>query len=209
MYLILVCQLCDPEGEVHVSTESLSKLEGTSIADLAAMSDSMQSYIRSSTVEARKAAVENMGAQGPLMRRLFPNQLQRENNRIAIEGVRQVAQAKAELLGLYMTTQIEIAKKKADALVAAQGMQIQTTLVSFADEQMRLLSKTLNSSRSEFLAQIAPKLDEVENYKKYPVLYDRAAAAVEHHIESYFENCRILLDGFTASLSNKVSQITK
>jgi hypothetical protein len=190
-------------------TQQLSKLEGTSIADLAAVSDSMQSYIRSSTAEVRKAAVENMGQQSPLMRRLFPNQLQRENNRLAIEGVRQVAQAKAELLGLYMSTQIEIAKKKADALVAAQGMQIQTTLVRFADEQMQLLSSTLNNSRSLFLAEMAPKLDELDNYKKYPVLYDPAAESIEHHIQSYFENCRILLDGFTASLSNKVSQITK
>jgi hypothetical protein len=186
--------------------QQLSKLDETSVSELTAVSGAMQTYIQSSTVEARQNAVELLGQQGKVMRRLFPNELTRTQNQIAIAGMRQVAEGKAELLGLYMRTQIEIAKKQADALIAAQGIRIATILARYADEQFSELSQTLMESQSRFRREMKPRLQELDEYKDFPELRDPSYNAILHHIETYFSSCESLLNRFKAALDNKVNK---
>jgi hypothetical protein len=122
--------------------------------------------------------------------------------------MREVAESQSHLLGLYTTTQIELAKIKADALIAAQGMQTKTVLARFADEKMRDLSSTLNRSQQAFMASMRPQFEDLERYTDIPELHKPAYEAIVHHIEVYFETTQRLLDGFSAALNKRVGETT-
>ncbi len=189
-----------------VTSDSLSQMPEASIVDLTQVSEGMQQYIRASSAEAQTAAMEALEHRG-VMRRLFPTAIEREKQRIAVGAMRQLAQSKQELLALYTATQIEIAKKRADALIAAQGMDMQAQLTVFAATKIDQLNTTLNGSRTKFMAAMDPQYDEIERYKHRPQMYDRAAQSIGMQIDTYFDSTAMLLQGFTDSLNSRVAEV--
>lgn len=192
-----------------MTVTQLSQLDSGSIGELEAASNEMQSYIRARSNEVRQAAIEGLDRKNPILRRLFPTAQDREFQRLAVQGMRQIAESQSELLALYTATQIEIAKIKADALIAAQGMQTRTVLARFANEKIHELSSTLNGSRREFLGEMRPQFEMLETYKDLPELYKPAYESVIHQIDTYFETTKRLLDGFTSSLNNKAIEAVR
>jgi hypothetical protein len=103
--------------------------------------------------------------------------------------------------------QIEIARKQADALIATQGMHLQTQLARFANEKIEDLNSTINNSRTHFLDQMEPQFEVVKRYEHRPELHKPAYAALLHQIAVYFDSTKELLDGFSSSLHSKIGSV--
>jgi hypothetical protein len=191
-----------------MTVESISQMPGTSLDELEEISTGMQEYIRAANLESRQAALDTPNRRG-LMQRLFPTQYERERQRVGVQAIRQLSESKRELLEVFTRTQIEIARKRADALIAAQGMHLQARLARFANEKIHDLNSTVNESRERFLREMDPQFDIVERYQHRPELYNPAHASVNHQIEVYFASTAALLDGFIRSLRNKVGEVQR
>lgn len=187
---------------------NLSQIPDASLAELAEVSDGMQEFIRSTDMQTQQTAMEALQKRG-IVQRLFPGEIQREHQRIVVADMRQMAQAKGELLALYTKTQIEIARRRADALISSQGMHLQTELTKFAQDKILEVTNTLNGSRSRFLPEMKTQLQGLEEYRDLPQLYRPAIESIQHQISTYFDSVKILLDGFIGSLTSKVGEINR
>jgi hypothetical protein len=179
-----------------------------SLMELDEISTGMQEYIRAANAESRQAVVEALNRRG-IWQRLFPSQYERHRQRIGVQSMRQLGESKREVLDVYAMTQIEIARKRADALIAAQGMHLQTQLTRFANERIEDLNNIVNDSRVRFLESTDPQFDDIERFQGRPELYSRAYASLLHQIDVYFGSTAALLDGFIKSLRNKIGEVQK
>jgi hypothetical protein len=186
-----------------MSQNILSTMPDATIADLTEVSTSMQRYIAATDSESQRVAFDAMNRRG-LLKRLFPNEAEREMQRIAVDSQRQMAAAKTELMATYTQAQLEIARKQADSLVAAQGMHMQAQLTAFANEKIQDMNRILNSSRENFLAAMEPQFELIKRYEHRRALFEPAERSVLQQIEAYFGSHKTLLDGFTESLHRRV-----
>lgn len=191
---------------MSMTIEPISQMPGTSLEDLSEVAAGMRDYIGQANAESRQAALEAANRRG-LWQRMFPTQFERERQRIGVQNLRQLSDSRRELLEVYTRTQIEIARKRADALIAAQGMHMQTELTRFANEKITLLNTAVNEGRERFLNAMAPQLDMIEQFRGRPELYEPAYKSVNQQIKVYFESTDMLLNGFAQSLSARVGQV--
>ncbi|MEU4242931.1 hypothetical protein [Actinoplanes sp. NPDC026619] len=189
-----------------MSLQPITHLPNTSLDELEQVSTGMQEYMRAATAESREAALESMNRRG-VMQRLFPSQYEKERQRIGVQTLRQMSEAKRDLLDVFTRTQIEIARKQADALIATQGMHLQAQLARFAAEKIQDLNSTINVARERFLSEIAPQFDMVERFQQRPEIYKPAYQSLLHQIDVYFNHNAALLDGFNQSLHNRVNAV--
>jgi hypothetical protein len=75
---------------------------------------------------------------------------------------------------------------------------------AFAQEKLDDINKTLDDGRNKFLARMLSQLENIENYKNFPVLYTPALQFINHEINVYFESMDKLLDGFKNALESRV-----
>ena len=186
-----------------MTVQPISQAPGTSLADLKEVATGMQEYIRSANAESRHAVLEAANRRG-LWQRMFPTQYERERQRIGVQGLRQLSESRRELLEVYTQTQIEIARKSADALVAAQGMHLQSQLATFASAKISELNETMNAARAKFLNDMEPQFLMIEKFQHRQELYAPAYQSVQQQIEGYFSFNGKLLNGFIESLNNRV-----
>lgn len=115
-------------------------------------------------------------------------------------------ESKRELMEHYIMAQIEIARKRANLLIAAQGMHVQAMLARFANEKIADLNTTLNHGRERFLSDMEPQFENIEKFRHRPELYEPAYRSVNHQIQVFFEATDMLLNGFVESLARRVSE---
>ncbi len=173
--------------------------------ELGEISTGMQEYIRAANAESRQAALDALNRRG-LWQRMFPSPMEKEQVRIGVQSMRQLGESKREVLEVYARTQIEIARRRADALIAAQGMHLQTQLTTFASDRIEELNATINQSIGRFMESMAPQFDMIERFQGRAELYQPAYAALNHQISVYFQSNAALLDGFVQSLNTKVGE---
>lgn len=182
-----------------------AKSTGVSVDDLKTIAVSMQRYVESENDETVQQIAVVMQKNSGFWSRMFPTQLQKEQNRAVAERVRALYKSKEQFFKLYTDVQLEIARKQGDALIASVGMDLQAKLAAFATQKIDELTQTIDESRSRFLERMRPALAEVESYKDLPELYDPASQSVKHEINMYFESMKKLLNGFVNALESKVS----
>lgn len=185
-----------------------AQIPDASLAELTEVSNGMQDFIRATDASAQRAALDAMVRRG-VVGRVFPGKLEREKQRIDVGNMKQMAQAKADLLDLYTTTQIEIARRRADALISTQALHLQAQLTAFATEKLHDMATTVNGSRSKFMAAMAEQFADLERYRHIPALHGQAEQSVLHQTDIFFNSIKILLDGFTAALQNKMQEVHK
>lgn len=186
----------------------LAQIPEASLTELSEASAGMQQFIRATDTSAQKAALDSLERRGAVGK-VFPGKLEREKQRIDVGNLKQMAEAKSRLLGLYTEAQIEIARRRADALISVQALHLQTQLTSFAAAKLDDMSTTVNSSRTKFAGEIAKQFTELDAYRHIPPLFERAEQSVTHQMNVFFDSIEILLDGFTAALRNKMQEIHK
>jgi hypothetical protein len=120
--------------------------------------------------------------------------------------MRSLYKAKDQFFQLYTNVQLEIARKRGDALVAAVGTDMQTKLASFVAVKIKEIQGTVNESRVSFLESMRPQYENVENYKDIPDLYEPAYQSVRDQTSLYFESMSKLLKGFNDAMDGKLAE---
>jgi hypothetical protein len=183
-------------------TTDLQRLDETPLDTLVQISDDVEGYVRAAKREDQEMALARLDR--GLITRLFPTRDERERQRLEVDNMRALAEAKLRMVEYYTDLQLVIARQRGDALVAAHGTHLQAMLAAFAAQKHAELSKTLNASRRTFMDEIGPELEYVERYRSRPELYEPAHASVQHQIDTYFSTLKTLLDGYVYALETKV-----
>ncbi len=178
---------------------------GVSVDDLKTIAVSMQRYVEAENDETVQQIAVVMQKNSGFWSRLFPTQLQKEQNRAVAERLRSLYKSKEQFFKLYTEVQLEIARKQGDALIASVGMDLQAKLAAFAAQKIDELSQTIDVSRSTFLQRMRPALKEVDDYKDLPELHEPALQSVRQEIDIYFQSIGKLLNGFVRALEAKAS----
>lgn len=178
---------------------------GVSVDELKSMAVSMQRYVETDNDETVQQIAEVMQNNSGFWSRMFPTQLQKEQNRAVADRVRALYKSKEQFFKLYTDVQLEIARKQGDALIASVGMDLQAKLAAFAAQKIDELTTTIDESRSRFLQRMRPALNEVETYRDLPELHEPAVQSVRQEITIYFQSIGKLLNGFVNALESKVS----
>lgn len=141
-----------------------------------------------------------------MLARLLPTAYDREQQRLDVENMRQVAEYKRDLLSLYVDVKLVLVRQQNDTMVASQATHLQQTFAAFAAQQYDQLSQTLNSLRRKFLEQMELEFQHLELYRHRPALFEPAVAAILHQIDSCFALNKNFLDGFGRGMHAKVQQ---
>lgn len=187
-------------------TTALSRLKGTSIEELSEVSTAMENYIRNMNNQTRQDALDAMSRNAPLIQRLWPTAVERERQNIAIQDMRQLAESRRAMFQLCVTTQIEIARMKADELLKTIGMNIVTRITVYANQKLIELEETLVESQNRFLETIEPQFEKLEKYQHRLELYEPTRQQLQHMISAYIESNQRLLDGFKEAINKRTAE---
>jgi len=175
------------------------------IKDLTQVSEAMKLFISQENDAVLQMAIDRMNQQPSLWRRWFPDAFDREQAKITLDRVRSAYAAKKQFLDAYVSVQLEITRRRGDALIAAVGMDLQAKLAAFAKAKSDELTQTIIQGKDEFYANIATHIRSLEQYKDIPGLYERAKQSADRQITQYVEWVEGLCEGFTNALKAKVS----
>ncbi|MEV4638031.1 hypothetical protein AB0J80_11825 [Actinoplanes sp. NPDC049548] len=189
-----------------MSIQPISRMPNASLDELDQVAAGMQEYVKAASFESREAALDAMNRRG-VMQRLFPTQYEKEERRNAVQTLRQLSDAKRDLLEISSQVQIEIARKQADALIATQGVHLQAQLARFATEKIQDLNSTINRAHENFLKEMDPQFEMVQRFEHRPELAKPAYKALLHQISVYYDSTSALLDGFIQSLRSKIGSV--
>jgi len=173
--------------------------------ELQNISAAMQRHVRSETEQSYEEITTALKRRGSFFG-LFPTAIQKANEQLTIEKMRTLYKAKDQFFQLYTNVQLEIARKRGDALVAAVGTDMQTKLASFVAVKIKEIQGTVNDSRVAFLESMKPQFENVETYRDIPDLYEPAYASVREQTVLYFESMSKLLKGFNEAMDGKLAQ---
>jgi len=174
--------------------------------DLQGISAAMQYHVRNESEQSMaeiSAALQRKGA----FFGLFPTAIQKTHEALTIEKMRSLYKAKDQFFQLYTNVQLEMARKRGDALVAAVGTDMQTKLAAFVKVKIDEINKTINESRGPFLESMEQQFENVEKYKHIPDLYDPAYQSVREQTGLYFESMSKLLKGFNEAMDGKLAEV--
>lgn len=173
--------------------------------DLIEVSEGMKNYISNENDAVLEMAVERMNRNPTLWRRMFPDAFDREQKKITLDRVRSAYAAKKGFLDAYVNVQMDIARRRGDALIAAVGMDLRAKLAVFAKEKIDGLTQTLIASKDNYYQRIANHIRGLEQYADIPELHDSARQSAVREIKSYLEWVEGLREGFTDALKAKVA----
>jgi hypothetical protein len=196
--------------------QGLSKI-GAKEEELTFVADKIQDYVRNENDDTLQVIADKMKARPGLIGLFFPGKIQREYDKLSIERMREVFKSRAEALTLYTKTLIELAKKQGDMMIAmkvhqyegelaAQAMQIRTSLTSFAQAQINIMSDSFEKSRISFGERRARQLRDAEKYREDEFYYTRFMRSINAEADTFFDTIKNLLAGFTNALNTKLEQ---
>lgn len=142
---------------------------------------------------------------GRFLARLLPTQVERARQTVAVNAIKEKAIQHSAMMELYSTTQLEIARKQADALIASVGVDLQVTLAAFAADRFLQLTATLNDTTYRFLDSYESAADRLERFSRRPELYSRATDQLERQLDIHLETVEQLLKGFVAHLQSRIT----
>jgi hypothetical protein len=176
------------------------------IPDLVAVSDQMKAYISTENDEILEMTVAQMNRKPTLWAKIFPNEFDREQKKILLDRVRSAYKDRRAFLNAFVATQLEIAKRRGDALVVATSMDLRAKLAVFAKLKIDELTEALISSKDQYYQRIAAHIKNLEQYRDIPDLYDLARQAASREIRSYLDWVEGLREGFTDALKAKLGK---
>jgi hypothetical protein len=171
------------------------------------IAEKLEQYLGSENDRLLQEITEDLNRHPGLLARLFPSEIREEEKRLSIEKMRMIYEKKEMFFEFYSNVKMEIAKRLADALVAPIGMDLQSRVAAFASEKMEEISEITASGRKKFMENMKKQLQELEEYRDFPELYEPARASMKQEITIYFESVRELLQGFIEHLEQKVSEM--
>ncbi len=173
--------------------------------DLIEISNGMRKYISNENDAVLEMTVERMNRNPTLWKRLFPDAIESEHQKVTLDRVRWAYATKKGFLDAYVNVQMDIARRSGDALIATVGMDLRAKLAVFATQKIDELTHTVNASKDAYYSRHMSHVDGLEQYKRLPELYDRAMKAANRDLEAYLEWVGGLREGFSDALKAKVA----
>jgi len=179
--------------------------KGSLLDDLAVVSNSMKEYIDSDSDAILAMTVARMNKAPSLWRKIIPNAFDREQDKIALDQLRTAYKDRRALLDAFVSTQVEIARRRGDALVVATSVDLQSKLAAFATLKMDDLTRSLFASKDEFYARAAEHWRSLEGYRDIPEIFELSRQSCAQEIRSFLNFVETLRENFTAALQAKVA----
>ncbi len=173
--------------------------------ELIEISQGMKNFISNEDDAVLEMTVERMNRNPTLLGRLFPDAFDREQKRVTLDRVRSAYAAKKGFLDAYVNIQMDLARRRGDALIAAVGMDLRAKLAVFATEKIDGLTQTLIASKDAYLARSATHMRSLEQYTDIPELHDGAKKSALREFKAYCEWVEGLSEGFSDALKAKVA----
>lgn len=179
--------------------------KGDLINELSTVSDSMKEYLCTEDDAVLTSITTYMNREPNFWRKLFPNAFDKERGKIALDSFRTAYGHRRALITAFAETQIEIAKRRGDALLVAVAVDLQTKLATFASYKLRELEKTLIATKDDFLELADEHWENVEKYRGKPELYGAARQDCVQEIRAILTCIQSLRENFTTALQAKVA----
>jgi hypothetical protein len=189
-----------------MTTQALSQVDDSAISDLMQVGQAMKTYISNENDAVLALVGERMNRNPGLWRGLFPDAFDKEQTKINLDRLRSAYGAKKAFLDVFVAVQLDIAKRRGNALIAATAMDMRSKLAIFAKNQIDSLTTTLIQSKDSFYARIATHIRGLEQYRDVDDLYENARQSASREIRSYLEWVEGLREGFSDALRAKVEE---
>jgi hypothetical protein len=187
------------------TTSHQTSHDQNSVDDLLAISEGMKVYISSENDAVLDSVLERINNKPTLMQKIFPGKLGRLQDKIALSQLETAFKDRRALLDAFVATQLEIARRRGDALVVVTSVDLQAKLAAFATRKMDDLTRTLIKSKEEFYANSAAHWRSLEDYKDVPPLYEEARQSSTREIRAFLDWVETVRQKFTDALSAKVA----
>lgn len=138
-------------------------------------------------------------------RRIFPDAVDRGQSKILLDRVRSAYADRKSFLDCYVQVQLELARRRGEALIVATSMDLRAKLAVFAKLKIDELTQTLLQSKDLYYERIAAHIKGLERYQDIPELYASAHQSAIREIRSYLDWVEELREGFTDALKAKVA----
>ena len=175
------------------------------VADLTILSNAMKQYVSTEDDALLNKELDKIKDKG-LLARWFPNKLQKEADRHALEQIKYLHKSKSEFLKTYTEMQLEIAKTNAEILVAGASMAGRAYLTKFASDKIKEITQTLKRGRIEQAADIAALQTDLNQYKDIDFLYERYEKSIKHAVSEYFDFVDKLLSDFKRAIDFRIER---
>ena len=210
---------------------SLSKLHGADQDDLQFVANKMQQYISTESEVVLDEITMKMNQRRGLIGVLFPSKIITEHDKLTIEKMRTLFKNREDMLAVYTNTQIELAKKAGEMIIASklQDYQgelkkthtfIQKDLVELINRANRELSQStldeLNKLQSSFTDAISKFVNNVENQEKVlesitnkdSSIYRATKTSIDNNVDLFYAITKQLMDDFKTGLQTKIKDLT-
>ena len=172
--------------------------------------DNVANAIRSTVIQEDDEVFELLASElnksPSLAKRLFPSELEIASEKITVERIRSLAAKKDMMMDSYFKLKIEMARAEGEALLAANKTHLITDLTRFVTAKIDEMDNNILESRSKVMKKMLPHLQELEEYKDFPMLYEPAKVSVSNQIKNYMDTVDELLNSFRLCLKNSTTE---
>lgn len=179
---------------------------GNPIENLTEVGEMMKKYISSDSDSILEATLTRMNQQPSVWRKIIPSAFDREQKKIALDLLRTAYKDRRAFIDCFVATQLEITRRRGDALVMATSLDLQSKLAAFATVKMDEFTETILRSKTEYYAKSAAHWRSLEQYRDVPPIFERACQSCDREISAYLEWVETLRQKFTDALTAKVAE---
>jgi len=198
--------------------QHLSNLNGATEEDLQVVSNKMKEYISTESEAVLEVIKDKLNERPGLIGALFPSKVKKEHDKLTIQKMKNLFEARENMLDVYTNTQIELARKAGDKMIESkvmqydeelidQAMMMQKNLTIQAQIKINELSVVFKKSKSSFMKNRIEQLKEFEEHKEYdPSGYESMIKSLETEKEIFVETIENRLRGFVKALEKKLEK---
>jgi hypothetical protein len=179
--------------------------------DLQAFKEKMTDFIKNR----REITGQAIEREHSWWNRLFPTRTMREYSQQNLADFQAAAEKERELFMLYMSAQIELARRAADSLITKKvmlyeaeisrtGMQIKASLTAFSQEKLGEMFAVFEKSTSEYIERNSREMALLEKTRNNPFLFKRYEENLNRKTETFFSTTEELIEGFKQAVSSKI-----
>jgi hypothetical protein len=176
------------------------------IDELSIVGEGLKEYVSTKDDAILEMTVARINRAPTFWGKFFKTAVNREQDKIALDWLRTGYKDRRSFIDCYVGIQLEIARRRGDALVMATAVDLQAKLAAFAAEKMNEFTETILASKDAIYAKSAAHWRSLEQYRDVPPVYERACQSCDTEIAAYLDWVQALRRKFTDALTAKVGK---
>ena len=198
---------------------SLAKIyDESNNESLETLAQNVKGYFQSEDQKALEAISTELNKRPALISFFFPGKIEKENQEITIQTMREQFKNRQEMLRIYMDILTYQTKIEGEMLIKAktqhyegrlsqQAMQIRTELTAFSQTKIDEMTSIFKKSRVNFSERVDEQFSAAEKYKgKNDFLYQQFTESLHKETALFFGTIETLLTDFKEDLKNKLDK---